>query len=77
MQTGIQAAQRVANEFGRVFGVDGQNEDLTRQATQNLEVITETGSILMRGFQDVSREWLELTQERLRKNAEGMTKLAQ
>ena len=33
--------------------------------------------VLMRGFQDVSREWLELTQERLRKNAEGMTKLAQ
>ena len=77
MQTGIQAAQRVAEEFGRVLGVGGQNEDLTRQATQNLEAITETGSVLMRGFQDVSREWLELTQERLRKNAEGMTKLAQ
>jgi hypothetical protein len=77
MQTGIQAAQRVADEFGRVFGVGGQNEDLTRQATQNLEAITETGAILMRGFQDVSREWLELTQERFRKNAEGMTKLAQ
>jgi hypothetical protein len=77
MQTGIQAAQRVADEFGRVFGVGGQNEDLTRQATQNLEAITETGSVLMRGFQDVSREWLELTQERFRKNAEGMTKLAQ
>ena len=77
MRTGIQSAQRVADEFGRVFGFGGQNEDLTRQATQNLEAITETGTILMRGFQDVSREWLELTQERLRKNAEGMAKLAQ
>src|SRR5215207_5613341 len=77
MQSGIQAAQRVANEFGRVFGVGGQNEELTRQATQNLEAITETGSVLMRGFQDVSREWLDLMQERLRKNTEGMTKLAQ
>jgi phasin family protein len=77
MKTGIQSAQRVADEFGRVFGFGGQNEDLTRQATQNIEAITETGTILMRGFQDVSREWLELTQERLRKNAEGMTKLAQ
>jgi hypothetical protein len=77
MQTGIQAAQRVAEQFGRVFGVGGQNEDLTRQATQNLEVITETGSVLMRGFQDMSREWLDVMQERLRKNAEGMTKLAQ
>ena len=57
--------------------VGGQNEDLTRQATENLAAITETGSVLMRGFQDVSREWLELTRERLRKNAEGMTKLTQ
>ena len=61
MKTGIQSAQRVADEFGRVFGFGGQNEDLTRQATQNIEAITETGTILMRGFQDVSREWLELT----------------
>jgi len=77
MQSGIQAAQRVADEFGRVFGVGGQNEELARQATQNLEAITEPGSILMRGFQDASREWLDLMQERLRKNGEGMTKLAQ
>ena len=75
MKTGMQSAQRVAEEFGRVLGVGGQNEDLTRQATENLAAITETGSVLMRGFQDVSREWLELTRERLQKNAEGMTKL--
>src|SRR4051812_7033655 len=61
MKTGMQSAQRVAEEFGRVLGVGGQNEDLTRQATENLAAITETGSVLMRGFQDVSREWLELT----------------
>src|SRR3954454_20176675 len=77
MKTGMQSAQRVAEEFGRVLGVGGQNEELTRQATENLAAITETGSVLMRGFQDVSREWLELTRERLRKNAEGMTKLTQ
>jgi len=77
MKSGIHAAQRVTEELGRVFGLAGQNENLTRQATQNLEAITETGSVLMRGFQDVSREWLDLFQERLRKNAEGMTKLAQ
>jgi hypothetical protein len=77
MKTGMQSAQRVAEEFGRVLGIGGQNEDLTRQATENLAAITETGSVLMRGFEDVSREWLELTRERLRKNAEGMTKLTQ
>ena len=77
MQTGIQAAQLFAEDFSRVFGVGGQSENLTRQAAQNLQAITETGSVLIWGFQDVSREWLDLMQERLRKNAEGMTKLAQ
>ena len=76
VRTGIEAARRVAEEFGRVLGVGGQNENLTRQASQNFEAITETGSVLIRGFQEVSREWLDLMQERLRKNAEGMTKLA-
>jgi len=77
VQTGVEAARRVAEEFGRVLGVAGQNENLTRQATQNLEAITQTGAVLMRGFQEVSREWLEVMQERLRKNGEGMSKLAQ
>jgi hypothetical protein len=35
------------------------------------EAIKDTGSVLIRALQDVSREWLELVQERLRKNAEG------
>jgi phasin family protein len=60
-----------------VFGLTGQNEDLTRQATQNLEAITQTGSVLARGFQELSREWLDLVQERFQKNAEGVTRLAQ
>jgi hypothetical protein len=53
VQTGVEAARRVAEEFGRVLGVAGQNENLTRQASQNFEAITETGSVLIRGFQAV------------------------
>ena len=52
--TGADGVRRVADEFGRVFGLTGQNEDLTRQATQNLEAITQTGSVLARGFQELS-----------------------
>jgi hypothetical protein len=50
---------------------------LARQATRNLEAITETGSVLVRGLQEISREWIELAQERLRKNTEGLARLAQ
>jgi hypothetical protein len=77
VQTGMEGVRRVTEEFGRAFGLTGQNEDLARQATQNLQTITETGSVLMRGFQDLSREWVELAQQRLRKNTEGLARLAQ
>ena len=39
--------------------------------------MTETGSVLVRGFHDVSREWVELAQQRLQRNAEGLARLAQ
>jgi len=31
----------------------------------------------LRGFQDVTKQWLDLIQGRLQKNVEGMTKLSQ
>jgi phasin family protein len=76
MEAGAQGLRRAADEFGRVFGLGGQGDELARQATENLGAVTEAGSVLMRGFQDVSKEWLELAQERLRTNVEGLAKLA-
>ena len=63
--------------FGRAFGLTGQNPELARLATQNVQAVTETGSVLMRGFQDISREWVELALQRFQKNTQGLTKLAQ
>ena len=36
IQTGIQAAQRVAEEFSRVLGVGGQSENLTGRPLKTL-----------------------------------------
>jgi phasin family protein len=77
MRTGVEGVRRVTEEFTKAFSLTGQNEEVTRQATRNLEAITETGSILVRGFQDVSREWVELAQQRLQRNAERLARLAQ
>jgi phasin family protein len=77
VRTGVEGVRRVTEEFTKAFGLTGQNEEVTRQATRNLEAITETGSVLVRGFQDVSREWVELAQHRLQKNTEGLARLAQ
>jgi phasin family protein len=76
VQAGVQGLRRVANEFSRVFGFAGQSEEVARQASENVGAVTEAGSVLMRGFQELSREWLELVQQRVQTNAEGLTKLA-
>ncbi len=74
---GAESLKRIADQFGRAFGLAGDNEEVARQASQNLQAITETGSVLVRGLQEVSKEWLELAQQRFQKNAEGITRLAQ
>jgi len=77
VRAGAETVQRLADEVGRAFGITGDSEELTRQATKNLEAVTETGSVLARGFQELSKEWFELAQQRLQKNVEGLTRLAQ
>jgi len=48
---------------------------LTRQAAQNLQAVTQTSTVLARGFQDVSRECLGVMQEQLQRNLDGFTAL--
>jgi len=77
IDTASQTLQRSADQFVRSFGLSGrEGEELARLSTRNIEAITECGAILMRGFQDISREWLSLAQHRLQKNLEGVQTLA-
>jgi phasin family protein len=76
-QVSVETFKQLTDQFSRTFGFNGQSEDLTRRAAQNVEAVTETGSVLVRGFHDVSREWVELAQQRLQRNAEGLARLAQ
>jgi phasin family protein len=71
------AFQRSADQFARSFGLTGQDgEELVRQSSQNLEAIAECGTILLRGWEEISREWIGLAQSRLQKNMEGVQALA-
>jgi hypothetical protein len=75
--TGLDGIQRVTDQFTRAFSPAGENgEALARQMSDNLGALAETGTIVVRGIQDVSREWLSLSQDRLQKNIEGLTQLA-
>jgi phasin family protein len=72
-----EGARRMADQFGEAFGFSGQQgEEIARQATENLTAIAETGSVLVRGFQELSREWLDLAQSGLQRNMENLNALS-
>ncbi|WP_048707951.1 phasin family protein [Microvirga massiliensis] len=74
---GLDGIRRATDQFTRALGLTGQeSEALTRQASENLGALAETSTVLMRGMQDVSREWLTLSQHGLQKNIDGLTQLA-
>ena len=76
-ETASETLRRAADQFGRTLGLSSeQGEELARQSTRNLEAVTECGTVLARGFQAISREWMSLAQSRLQRNLEAMETLA-
>ncbi len=81
VQTGLNTAtetfQRMSDQFTKVLGFNGpQSEELTRRASQNVQAVTQASSVLARGAQEVSREVLNLVQDRLQKNVEAVSRIA-
>jgi hypothetical protein len=54
----------------------GDAQSLGDEASRNLQAVAQSGMVLARGVQDVSREWFELSQKRLQMNLEGLSSLA-
>jgi len=69
--------QRMADQFTNVLGFHGpEAEELARRSSQNIQALTEAGSVLARGAQEVSQEVFGLIQERVRKNADAVNRIA-
>jgi phasin family protein len=80
VQAGLNAAsegaQRLTDQTTQIFGLSGERgEDLTRQSARNLEAMTQAGTVLARGFQDLSRECSRLMQERVQTNMDAFGSL--
>ena len=80
-QTGLNTAtetfQRMADQVTKVLGYSGpQSEELARRSSQNLEAVSQASTVLARGAQEVSREVIQLVQDRLQKNVEALNRLA-
>jgi phasin family protein len=80
-QSGLNAANetfhRMADQFTKVLGFNGpQSEELTRRSSQNLQAMSQASSVLARGAQEVTQEVFGLVQDRMRKNVDGLNRLA-
>ena len=77
LNTATETFQRVADQFTQVLGFNGpQAEELTRRSSQNLQAVSQASTVLARGAQEVSREVIQLVQDRLQKNVEAVNRLA-
>ena len=77
LNTASESFRRVADQFTNVLGFNGpQAEELARRSSQNIQALTEAGSVLARGAQEVSQEVFGFVQERVRKNADAVNQIA-
>ena len=66
-------AKRGAEQFTKLSSdVTRQAQESTEQTAQNMQIMTQSGTVLSSGYQDVSREWLAMSQARLQKNLDGL-----
>jgi hypothetical protein len=76
VSTGAEVAQRMTDQLAEVSGAARQRtQQLTERATQNLQAVTQSSAILARGVQKASGEYLEMVQERVQKNLDGVNAL--
>src|SRR5215212_6428051 len=77
LNTATQTFQRMADQFTKVLGFNGpQAEELTRRSSQNLQAVSQASTVLMKNAQEVSHEVIQLVQDRLQKNIDGLSRLA-
>src|SRR3954462_10843057 len=72
-----QGFRNASDQFARALGYSGEEgERLARQSGQDVDAITKCGTVLTQAYQDTSRDWYGLAQRQLRRNLEGLSKLA-
>jgi len=77
LNTAAQNFQRLTDQVTQVLGFAGpQAEELARRSSENLQAVTQASTILVKGAQDVSREWFGLAQERLTRTIDDLNRLA-
>ena len=69
-------AQRSTDQAMRFVGLSNRDEAWpAAQASQGLRTLAQSGTALASRVQDMSQEWLEMSQNRLQKNLDGLNAL--
>jgi len=77
LNTATETFQRTTDQFLKAFSFSGpQAEEVARRSSENVQVVTQAGTVLARGAQEVSQELFGLVQDRLTKNIDAFTRLA-
>lgn len=72
----VQTTERSVDQFAKVFGFSGENaKGAAQQSSENLQAMVESSTVLAKGIQDISSEWIRLAQSRVTKNLDGFDAL--
>ena len=75
--TAFDVAQRSMSQFTELFGLAGQQTAKRRgEGTTSSDAMTDTTTGLARGFENASREWLEMSQKCVQTNLAGFEAMA-
>jgi phasin family protein len=77
VNTSVKNFQKAADQFTQAVGFAGpQADELARRSRENIEAVAEASTVLVKGAQDITREWFDLVRERMAKNLDAMSRLA-
>lgn len=73
MGKATQVAGQTTDQLNRMMGLSAEAQgEVAQQARENMDVMTQCGSVLMDGMQSIMREWMGFAQEAMARNAEGV-----
>ncbi|OYD85368.1 phasin family protein [Azospirillum brasilense] len=73
MGKATQVAGQTSDQLKRMMGLSAEAQgEVAQQARENMDVMTQCGSVLMDGMQSIMREWMGFAQEAMARNAEGI-----
>ena len=73
VETASKMAERSLDQFASVFGFSGREaQEAAEQSSRNIQAVAECSTVLARGAQDISREWLDWAQQRFQQQLEGI-----